>query len=115
MDSKQIKRIIINKIKIMNKLILSAAILLASFSTFATPMNIVAPTTKSVNLADEYTEIKAEEVPAAVTESITKSYPEAAIYKAFVNEQTEYKLKVKVGEKEKTIFIDATGKWSNKD
>lgn len=98
----------------MKKLILSAAIVLGSLSTYAAPSSNVTPVAKTVTIADEYTEIKMEELPAAVTESLMKAYPEAIISKAYVNENSEYKLEVKVGDKEETLFADADGKWLDK-
>ncbi|GIZ07924.1 hypothetical protein [Flavobacterium sp. UMI-01] len=95
----------------MKKLILSTAILLGSLSTFATPVKSYSPTAIAVNQSDEYTEIKIEEVPAAVTESLKKAYPDAVITKAYVNEKKEYRLDVKLGDKEGSLFADETGKW----
>ncbi|WP_418264269.1 hypothetical protein [Flavobacterium faecale] len=98
----------------MKKLILSAAIVLGSLSTFATPISNTEFTAKSVIIAEEFKEIKAEEVPSTVTESLKKVYPEAVITKAYVNENSEYKLEVKVGDKEETLHVDANGKWLEK-
>lgn len=95
----------------MKNLILAAAIVLGSVSTFATPISNLADSAKTIMMADEYTQIKVEEVPAAVSESLVKAHPEAVITKAFVNKKNEYKLEVKVGDKEETVLIDAAGKW----
>lgn len=100
----------------MKKLILSAAIVLGSLTAMnaqaqqenATPTEKVAPTT------DGYTEIKVEEVPAAVTEALKKAYPDAVLNKAYTNDKKEYKLEVKVGDKEGALFADETGKWIKK-
>jgi hypothetical protein len=116
----------------MKKLILSAAILLGSLSTFAqtTPEEGTTPeketttqtTTEttsqsSTQTASEtpegYTEVKLEEVPAAVTESLKKSVPDAKLVNAYINEKKQYKLKVEVGDKVGSLDADENGKWIN--
>lgn len=103
----------------MKKLILSAAILLGSFSTFTATAQgqnppeqstTVAPE-QSTTVAEEYTEIKLEEVPVAVTEALKKSIPEAKLVKAYINEKKQYKLEVEIGEKVGSLYAEATGKW----
>ena len=106
----------------MKKLILSAAIVLGSLSTInaqaqeekAVPTEQVASAEKVAPATDGYTEIKAEEVPAAVTEALKKAYPTATLTKAYVNDKKEYKLEVKVGDKVGALFADETGKWIKK-
>jgi Skp family chaperone for outer membrane proteins len=104
----------------MKKLILSAAIILGSFSAFAqqsTPPKPVATTQTAETVQtvkDTYTEIKLEEVPTAVKDALTKAYPTAILNKAFVNEKKEYELQVKVGEKEGSVYADAAGAWIKK-
>jgi hypothetical protein len=95
----------------MKKLILSAAILLGSLSTFAAITSVQKASEKVITIADEYTEIKIEEVPAAVTEALKKSFPEAKLAKAYINEKKQYKLEVEVGDKVGSLYADATGKW----
>ncbi len=107
----------------MKKLILSAAIILGGLTTMSaqeqtTPAETTTPTeqttTATTQQTDEFTEIKAEEVPAAVTEALKKAYPDAVVSKAYVNEKKEYKLDVKVGDKEGALYADETGKWIQK-
>ena len=98
----------------MKKLILSAAILLGSLSTITATASNVNPIVKSVIIADDYTEIKVEEVPAAIIDALKKAYPDAVLTKAYVNENKEYKLDVKVGDKEGNLFADETGNWIQK-
>ncbi|MBK0369830.1 hypothetical protein [Flavobacterium agrisoli] len=95
----------------MKKLVLSAAILLGSLSATVATANNVNPIVKSVSVADEYTEIKVEELPAAVSEAFKKAYPEGVINKAFVNEKKEYKIEVKIGDKEGFLYADEKGTW----
>ena len=64
---------------------------------------------------DTYTEVKTEEVPAAVTEALKKAFPDAVLNKASVNAKKEYQLEVKVGDKEGALYADETGKWIEKN
>lgn len=106
----------------MKKLILSAAIVLGSLSTInaqaqgenAASTEQATPTEKVAPATDGYTEIKVEEVPAAVTEALKKAFPDAVLNKAYINDKKEYKLEVKVGDKEGALFADETGKWIKK-
>ena len=98
----------------MKKLILSAAIVLGSLSTFAQASNDQKAEQTTQTAEEKYTEIKAEEVPDAVKEALKKGYPDAAIDKAYVNEKKEYKLEVKIGDKLGVLYADATGNWLKK-
>ena len=98
----------------MKKLILSAAIVLGSLSTYAA----IAPTQNSVQstitIGDEYTEIKLEELPTAISDALKVAYPDAVIIKAFVNEAKEYRIDVKMTDQEGSLFADENGKWIQK-
>lgn len=106
----------------MKKLILSAAILLGSLSTFTanaqednkTTKETATTTVTTATTTDEYTEIKIEEVPVAVTDAFKKSFPEAKLTKAFINEKKQYKLEVEVGDKVGSLYAEANGKWIKK-
>jgi hypothetical protein len=98
----------------MKKLVLSAAILLGSLSTFAAIAPVQNSVVKVIIIGDEYTEIKVEELPAAVTDALKTAYPDAVISKAYVNENKEYRLDVKTGDQEGSLFADANGKWIQK-
>jgi uncharacterized protein YdeI (BOF family) len=101
----------------MKKLILSAAIILGSFSAFAqqsTPPKSEVTTQAVQTTKDGFTEIKLEEVPEAVKSALTKAYPTAILNKAFINEKKEYELQIKVGEREGSVYADATGAWIKK-
>ncbi|MBO9582649.1 MAG: hypothetical protein J7574_00670 [Flavobacterium sp.] len=95
----------------MKKLFLSAAIVLGSLTSFASTSPITNTNVKVISIEDEYTEIKLEEVPAAVTEALKKAYPEAVITKAYKNEKAQYKLDVTVGDKVGNLFANADGTW----
>ncbi|MFC4477974.1 hypothetical protein [Flavobacterium chungangensis] len=95
----------------MKNLFLSAAIVLGSLTSFASTTPITHTNEKVVSIADDYTEIKLEELPAAIKESLKKAYPEAVITKAYKNEKAQYKLDVTVGDKVGNLFANADGTW----
>lgn len=94
----------------MKKLILSAAILLGSFSTFAAIAPVQNSSEKVITIGNEYIEVKVDELPAAIAEALKKSHPEAVITKAYVNESKQFKIELGAGDKTETVFTDATGK-----
>ncbi|MEA9415466.1 MULTISPECIES: hypothetical protein [unclassified Flavobacterium] len=98
----------------MKKLILSAAIVLGSLSSFATTLPTSVIDVKTTSVQEEYTEVKIEELPAAITAALKKAYPDAVLNKAYVNANKEYKLDVTVGDKVGNLFADATGNWIKK-
>ena len=93
----------------MKKLILSAAIVLGSLSSFATTLPTSVLDVKTTSVQEEYTEVKIEELPAAITAALKKAYPDAVLNKAYVNANKEYKLEIAHGDKKYTIFSDASG------
>ncbi|KAF2331099.1 hypothetical protein [Flavobacterium ginsenosidimutans] len=95
----------------MKRLFLSAAIVLGSLTSFASTSPVVNINAKVISIADEYTEIKLEELPSAITEALKKAYPEAVITKAYKNEKAQYKLDVTVGDKVGNLFANADGTW----
>jgi hypothetical protein len=50
----------------------------------------------------------------AVQDALKTAYPDAVINKAFVNENKEYRLDIKTGDQEGSLFADASGKWIQK-
>ena len=98
----------------MKKLILSAAIILGSFSAFAQTSTPPKSETITQTAEDTYTEIKVEEVPEAVKSALVKAYPTAVLDKAFINEKKEYKLQITLGDKVGALYADATGAWLKK-
>jgi len=95
----------------MKKLILSAAILLGSLSTFAQTGVSEKTTTTTQTVEETYKEITVTEVPEAVKSALTKAYPTAVLDKAYINEKKEYKLEITVNEKAGALYADATGNW----
>jgi len=126
-------KLIINKlnINIMKKLILSAAVVLTSLTTFAqattdSKTEVVTTEavavkaksetgiTKGVNTQEKYTEIASTEVPAPVHSALEAAHPGAVVQKAFINKVNEYKLDVKVADQKATLYADAAGNWIEK-
>ncbi|WP_343695838.1 hypothetical protein [Flavobacterium sp.] len=98
----------------MKNLFLSAAIVLGGLTSFASTSPITNSIVKVTSVADEYVEIKLEELPAPITEALKKAYPDAVITKAYKNEKSEYKLDVTVGDKVGNLFANADGTWIKK-
>lgn len=99
----------------MKKLILSAALVLGSLTTFAQEATTTAAKTAPQETTQTaYKEITSAEVPEAVKTALTKAYPTATIDKAFVNDLKEYKLEVTVGDKKGSLFADEKGNWIKK-
>ncbi|MCM0665807.1 PepSY-like domain-containing protein [Flavobacterium tyrosinilyticum] len=92
----------------MKKLILSAAIVLGSFTVNAMVLPAVS-ISQSVFVQSEFTEVAIDAVPAAVKSTLEKSFPNTKLEKAYKNEKNEYKLEISSGEKKYTIFTDASG------
>ncbi|MFV8353006.1 hypothetical protein ACNQGB_16635 [Flavobacterium sp. XS1P32] len=98
----------------MKKLILSAAIVLGSISSYAAIIPVSNIVTQSVLLQEEYTEVKAEAIPEAVKAALKIAKPDATLIKASINAKKEYKLEIKVGDQKATVYADAEGNWINK-
>ncbi|MBW1658175.1 hypothetical protein [Flavobacterium quisquiliarum] len=98
----------------MKNLFLSAAIVLGSLTSFASTTQVNNTIVKTISVEEEYTEIKLEELPAAISEALKKAYPDAVITKAYKNEKSEYKLDVTVGDKVGNLFANADGTWIKK-
>jgi hypothetical protein len=98
----------------MKNLFLSAAIVLGGFTSFASTSPISNNIVKTISVQDEYTEVKLEEVPTAITDALKKAYPDVVLTKAYKNAKSEYKLDVTVGDKVGNLFANADGTWIKK-
>jgi hypothetical protein len=98
----------------MKKLILSAAIVLGSLSSFATTQNPFTDIAIFKVAQEEYKEISLDQVPEAIKTALTKAYPDAVIDKAYVSETKEYKLEITNGEQKGSLFADEKGNWIQK-
>ncbi|WP_276168260.1 hypothetical protein [Zobellia alginiliquefaciens] len=64
---------------------------------------------------DNYTEIAAEEVPAAISDALEAAHPGATISQAYMNDEAEYKLEVAKEDGETAeLYADAEGNWIEK-
>jgi len=92
----------------MKKLLLATAIVLGSLTVNAAtvPLNSM---NQSVTIQDEYTEVSADAVPAAVKSTVEKSFPGTKLEKVYVNANKQYKLEISKGDKKYTVFTDAEG------
>ncbi|TDD99343.1 hypothetical protein [Flavobacterium cellulosilyticum] len=97
----------------MKKLILSAAIILGSFTTFAQAVEST-PVEQQAKVQDEYTEISMDKLPEAVTKATEATYPGSKIKAAYMNKQNQYKLELTVKDQSATVFADADGNWITK-
>jgi len=59
----------------------------------------------------DFTEIKIEALPEAVTAALEKDFPGASINKAYVNGELNYKLEISNAEVELVLYADAEGNW----
>jgi len=98
----------------MKKIFLSAAIVLGGLTSFASTSPLTSSIVKTVSVQEEYTEIKVEELPSAVTAALKKAYPDAVLSKAYKNADSQYKLDVTVGDKVGSLFANADGTWIQK-
>ena len=98
----------------MKNLFLSTALILGSLTTFASATPITNTPVIAISVQDEYTEIKLEELPTAITDALKKAYPDAVLSKAYKNAKSEYKLDVTVGDKVGSLFANADGTWIQK-
>ncbi|WP_281637000.1 hypothetical protein [Flavobacterium marginilacus] len=98
----------------MKNLFLSAAIVLGGLASYASVSPISNTIVKAVSLQEEYTEIKLEEVPVAVTDALKKAYPDGVLSKAYKNAKSQYKLEVTVGDKIGSLYANADGTWIKK-
>jgi hypothetical protein len=98
----------------MKKLILSAALVLGSLTTFASTPVLNSNSALVSVTQDDYKEITLDQIPEAVTASLTKAYPTAKVEKAYVNEANEYKLEIATADVKSTVYADAKGNWIKK-
>lgn len=96
----------------MKKLLLSAAIILGSLSSYAGEV----PTEQVQNQSSVFQEgyIEVEKVPDAVQKALETAYPGAVFGKAYINAKKEYKLDITVKDQKATVYADAAGNWINK-
>ena len=64
----------------------------------------------------DYKEVKATDVPAAVQEAVKADFAGATISKAYVNANGEYKIQLATADKKAaTVYANAKGEWIKND
>lgn len=97
--------------KMKKVMILTAAVMALGFATPQAASAMKTPNTIEVTQAKEvkYTEIKTEEIPAAVSKSISTAYQGYKVDKAYLGNDGNYKIKVSSGELKHVLFFTAKG------
>ena len=68
--------------------------------------------TESIEVQDTFAEVTIEELPEAVTEALATDHPGTTIAKAYMNEDSQYKLEVaKEDGTTVELYADAEGNW----
>jgi hypothetical protein len=68
--------------------------------------------TDAVETQDGFNEVAIEEVPEAITAALEAAHPGATISKAYLNENSQYKLEVAKEDGETAeLYADAEGNW----
>lgn len=101
----------------MRKLIIALAIAFGTLTiTNAQSSSPETPTKAQVaSVQDDYTEVKASELPQAVKDAIAKDLEGAVVSKAYANKKGEFKLVViTTGKMSKILFVNAKGEWIKK-
>ncbi len=100
--------------KTNSKLFLVAAMAFGTMTAFAQDGETAVqdPTTEAVAPQDGFNEITSDKLPQAVTDALAKDYPEATISKAYMNEESQYKLEVALKDGSNAeLYADADGNW----
>src|SRR5690606_6657269 len=70
----------------------------------------------STDVAQDYKEVKASEVPQTVQDAVAKDFSGATISKAYVNANGEYKIQLATADKKAaTVYANAKGEWIKND
>lgn len=103
----------------MKKVMLVAVMALGTMTAFAqeevtdeATANLEEVATEAVEAQDGFNEVALEDVPEAITEALEAAHPGASIEKAYMNEQSQYKLEVAKEDGEQVeLYADAEGNW----
>ncbi len=67
---------------------------------------------EAVEAQDGFNEVALEELPEAITQALEAAHPGASVAKAYMNEQSQYKLEVTKEDGEQVeLYADAEGNW----
>ncbi|QXP56952.1 hypothetical protein H0I25_03925 [Cellulophaga sp. HaHa_2_95] len=98
----------------MKKIILASAFAFVGLTAVAQTGEEVAMSETIVVSAtqDSFSEIETSALPEAVSSAVATNYPSAAIDKAYVNDQKQYKIEVSLeGGTTGTLYADENGNW----
>lgn len=95
----------------MKKRLAVLAIIVSSFSIYATQNVGMENGRDYLNMQSEYTEISLASIPKSVKVALVKAYPGATIVKAFINNKKEYRIEISVEGQNATVDTDAEGNW----
>ncbi|QWX83279.1 hypothetical protein H0I23_12565 [Cellulophaga sp. HaHaR_3_176] len=98
----------------MKNLVYATAIAIGSLGSMnaAIPAPIFHDGIMEEIFAQDFSEIKIEALPEAITAAFEKDFPGATIKKAHVNGEAEYKLEVSVeGGEGLELYADGEGNW----
>ncbi|MBU2995592.1 hypothetical protein KO500_04075 [Cellulophaga baltica] len=96
----------------MRNLIIAFIFTFIGFTAFATENSIKPIKTTNVAFEEPYTEVGVEELPMPVLESFSENFPAAEIYKAYVNQEKQFKLEVELKDGSvETLIADENGNW----
>ncbi len=102
----------------MKKVVLTVAIVLGGFSTYATSafaMNTTDAIMVNIQQEQEYKQIENESLPQAVKDALEADFPTATLDKAYVSDAEEYKLEITVEGVSSTVYADMDGNWIEKE
>lgn len=67
---------------------------------------------EAIEAQDGFNEVALEELPEAITQALEAAHPGASVAKAYMNEQSQYKLEVTKEDGEQVeLYADAEGNW----
>ncbi|RKN83156.1 hypothetical protein [Ulvibacterium marinum] len=103
----------------MKKVMLVAVMALGTMTAFAqeevteeATANLEEVAAEAVEAQDGFNEVALEELPEAITKALEAAHPGASVAKAYMNEQSQYKLEVTKEDGEQVeLYADAEGNW----
>ncbi len=96
----------------MKKVVVTLAFVLGSLCTVLGNTSDFNSFDTAVVMVQDFTEIKVADLPKAIMDALDKDHPGAAINKAYVNEDGQFKLEVtKEDGTSATLYADAEGNW----
>ncbi|WP_282162022.1 hypothetical protein [Ulvibacterium marinum] len=103
----------------MKKVMLVAVMALGTMTAFAqeevteeATANLEEVAAEAVEAQDGFNEVALEELPEAITQALEAAHPGASVAKAYMNEQSQYKLEVTKEDGEQVeLYADAEGNW----